>query len=167
MLTQRFGDKLAGKAVSLQAFTIHLNNSAALRRQVGAMYTGLIPSLMNKKEKVGCAPDDLRGGYVLGEVSADKSPLIAVIDLRIDDRPFHARAIGPAEVPPARKKTDQALKDQWNSRVGSVVQMALDRLGDQIGQQLFGEAVPAAPAEPVAEAGPAATPQPPVADGSK
>lgn len=140
MLQQRFGERLQGKAVELKAFTVHLNGAAAMRAQMAQMYTGLIPNLMNKREKVGCAPDDLQGGYTLGEVPAGTTPLVLVIDIEIDQQPFHARAIAPfaAQYPPRKRAGDDA-KRQWNDAVDSLARVLLTRLGDDIGERMFGD----------------------------
>lgn len=168
-LRRRFEERLDDKAISLQAFTVHLNNVAALRKQVGSMYTGLIPNLMNKQDKVGCAPDDIRGGYMSGEVPAGAVPLIVAIDMQIDGQLFHARAIAPFGAPyPPGKKADASARQGWNDAVATLVQEVLGQLADHIGQALFNEpglgkeplpagapppdSIPGAPAEAVEDA---------------
>jgi hypothetical protein len=133
-LAARANAALAGKQVVLGNFTVHVNNALAQRAQVGAMYTGVIPDLMNKREKVGCAPDDLQGGYTLGEVEG--APLVTVVDVLVDGREHHARCIvaSPLAYPPmervARKKPE--LLAQWNATVTAQLACALDKLADQI-----------------------------------
>jgi hypothetical protein len=133
-LAARANAALAGKQVVLSNFTVHVNNALAQRAQVGSMYTGLIPDLMNKREKVGCAPDDLQGGYTLGEVEG--APLVTVIDVTVDGREHHARCIvaAPPLSPPmerlARKKPEVVA--QWNATVTAQVGCALDKLAEQI-----------------------------------
>jgi hypothetical protein len=133
-LAARANAALAGKQVVLSNFTVHVNNALAQRAQVGSMYTGLIPDLMNKREKVGCAPDDLQGGYTLGEIEG--APLVTVVDVTVDGREHHARCIvaSPLAYPPmervARKKPE--LVAQWNATVTAQIGCALDKLADQI-----------------------------------
>ncbi len=137
MLGNRFGERLAGKRVSLRTFAVHLNNAAALRAMNARMYTGLIPSMMNKESTVGCASEDTRGGYALGEVPSGAVPLIVVIDLRIDDQTFRSRSIAPFRpLDSPAKKSDPAFQANWNMQVDAGVQVALSRLGDQIEEQL-------------------------------
>jgi hypothetical protein len=122
MLEKRFGARLEGKVVSLESFTVHRNSAGASRGQMGKMYTGLIPNLMNDREKIGCAPDDNRGGYTAGEVPEGASPLIAVIDMHVGERRFRTRAIVP-----------------WSTAVDAVVQVAMEQMGNDIGKALFDE----------------------------
>lgn len=140
MLDERFGNRLAGKVVSLEGFTVHLNNAAALRKQVGSMYSGLIPNLMNKREKVGCEGDDLRGGYELGEIEpAGAAPIVAAIQVKVGGDLFYARAITPATLAALpTKKASQELRDEWDRVVDSLARSALSQLGDKIDQQLLG-----------------------------
>lgn len=133
-LAARANAALAGKQVVLSNFTVHVNNAIAQRAQVGSMYSGVIPNLMNKREKVGCAPDDLQGGYTLGEVEG--APLVTVIDVMVDGREHHARCIvaSPLAFPPmahvARKRPEMAV--QWNAAATAQVACALDQLAGQI-----------------------------------
>src|SRR5688572_13945404 len=81
MLSRRFGERLAGKRVTLHGFSVHLNNSAKLRHSAaslpGAAIGVLVRDLTNDQKKVGCAREDLRGGYTVGETRSDLPPLIA------------------------------------------------------------------------------------------
>lgn len=147
MLGQRFGERLAGKRVSLQAFAIHVNRAAQIRAMNARMMTGLIPELMNNVNKLGCAPVDLRGGYVVDEVPSGTVPLIVVIDLKIDDEPFRARSIAPFRLGDTpMKRSDPEYRSRWNAEIDAAVQTALTALGDQVEQRLF---VPAASPSPV------------------
>lgn len=152
MLSQRFGDRLMGRTIKLNAFKLHLNNALGLREHVSAMYTGLIPSLMNKK-KVGCKPEDLFGGYTVGEVQPGIAPLIVAIELEVDGRRIYARAIDESEPFPPTKRADQAAKDRWNAKVAEVVESALVKLGDQVDMTLF--TAPVAPVEAAVTGAPA------------
>jgi hypothetical protein len=77
-LGKRFGARLASKEIILKGFSVHLNNSLALRNQMTQMYGGLVDSLFNKK-KVGCDAEDLLGGYTVGEVQPGMAPVIAAV----------------------------------------------------------------------------------------
>jgi hypothetical protein len=138
MLGQRFGERLAGKRVSLQAFAIHVNRAAQIRAVNARMMTGLISEMMNDVNKLACAPVDLRGGYVTSEVPPGAVPLIVVIDLRIDDEAFRARSIAPLQLGDTpMKRSDPEYWLRWNAEVDAAVQTALAALGDQIEQRLF------------------------------
>lgn len=133
MLVERFGDRLAGRRLELQALTVHINNAAMLRNMMGQMYTGLIPDLLNDRKKVGCAAEDIRGGYMLGEVEAGLSPLIVAVHLTIDGAPHRGRSIAVADTPyPRGKKATEAQRAEWNSQLESAIAAALADLGDRI-----------------------------------
>jgi hypothetical protein len=129
-LAARANAALAGKQVVLSNLTIHVNNAQGLRATVGNMYTGVIPDLMNKRDKVGCAHDDLRGGYTLGEV--DGAPLITVIDVTVDGQEHHARCIVPSPSGPPLKRHKPEIHAAWNKAASEQVGCALDMLAAQI-----------------------------------
>lgn len=130
-LAARANAKLAGRQVVLRNFTVHMNRAQGLRGHVGAMYSGAIPGVLNKQEIVGCAADDLRGGYVLGEVESD--PVVAVIDVSIDGVDHHARCLATAPVAYLPTKYDEPeMRGQWNAAVSTQVACALDKLAAQI-----------------------------------
>ncbi|MEH6415465.1 hypothetical protein [Pseudomonas sp. CGJS7] len=157
-LTERYGDRLAGRSVELTDFAVHLNSAAGYRAMQGRMITGLIPDLLNDKDKTGCSDDDTVGSYRVAEIGSSKAPIIVVVNLRIDGRPFHARAIAAYEAPgsgqglvmPPGKRAKADEQALWNRSVSAVVAQALARLGDAIDAGLFG-----APVAPAAPAGPA------------
>jgi hypothetical protein len=139
-LAARANAALASKQVVLSNFTVHVNGALAQRAQVGAANPSIIAGVMNKQyvkdpnDRVGCAPDDLQGGYTLDEVEG--APLVTVIDVMVDGREHHARCIvaSPMAYPPmervARKKPE--LVAQWNATVTAQVGCALDKLAGQI-----------------------------------
>ena len=147
MLASRFGDKLAGRTIVLSGFSVHLNNSLALRKGVSDMYgPGLVDTLLNKR-KVGCAPEDLLGGYTVGEVQPGMAPVVAAVEVEIDGKRYYGRGIAESAKPfPPKKKAPQAEKDAWNALVSRTVDGALVQLGDAIDQGLFGPPVAPAPA---------------------
>jgi len=143
-LATRFGDRLAGKQIMLEGFAVHLNNALALRNQMTSMYGGLVDTLMNKK-KVGCAAEDLTGGYTVGEVQPGMAPIIAAVSIQMDGKRYFGRGVAEAKVPaPPRKKAEQSAKDAWNATVAIAVAHALD---DLVAKLEAGMA-PAAIAEP-------------------
>lgn len=170
-LAERYGERLAGRTVELTDFAVHLNASAPYRAWQGRMITGLIPEKLNDEKKTGCADHDTIGSYRASEVGPRQAPIIVVINLRIDGRPFHARAIAAYEigdqpsgvVVPPRKNADPGERALWNRSVSAVVAKALAQLGESIDAGLFGAAAgPAtavpAPAPAPASAVPAPTP---------
>jgi len=133
MLMERFGDRLAGRKVSLVAATLHLNSARALRQGMDMAYGGLIADLMNKVDRVGCAEDDNRGGYRLGEVADPASPVIAAFEIRIDEQVLRGRGIAPyAYQYPPTKRAKPEDKARWNAAADLVVANALTQLGDRI-----------------------------------
>ena len=133
MLEQRFGDELAGRTIFLRGFSVHLNDSLALRKGVSNMYgPGLVDTLLNKR-KVGCAPEDLLGGYTVGEVPPGMAPVVAAVEIEIDGKRYYGRGIAESENPfPPKQKAPQAVKDAWNALVAKVVDAALLQLADRI-----------------------------------
>jgi hypothetical protein len=142
-LGERFGNNLAGRVVTLHGFSVHLNNSLGLREGVRTMYgPGLADKLLNKK-KVGCEPEDLLGGYTVGEVQPGMPPVVVAIDLDIDGQHFFARAVTESPKPyPPRKKAPQAEKDQWNAAVASALEAALANLCNQVEQGTSARSAP-------------------------
>jgi hypothetical protein len=144
MLGERFGDKLAGKAIILHGFSVNLNGSANLRQISDNVLCGsspcVIPHLMNNKDKIACAPEDMVGGYTLGEVSPIGPPLIAAVKVEIDGKIYYGRGITEwrESFPPKRKDSD-FIKMVWNNAVAKVVDDALTQLGNKLGQDMFGE----------------------------
>ncbi|QGW65914.1 hypothetical protein GOY17_13950 [Lysobacter soli] len=147
-LAARFGDRLAGKQITLDGFAVHLNNALALRNQMTSMYGGLVDTLMNKK-KVGCAAEDLSGGYTVGEVQPGMAPIIAAVSVHMDGKTYFGRGIVEAKVPaPPRKKAEQSAKDAWNASVAAAVAQALADLADKLEAGLAPGAVAEAPLTP-------------------
>jgi hypothetical protein len=97
-LERALGAELAGRSVSLQAYTVHLNRAARFRN--GASPVGLLGALadaaLNDRSVHGCGPDDLRGSYLSSEVTTSFSPLVVVMDVEVDGRPVHARHVESA-----------------------------------------------------------------------
>jgi hypothetical protein len=152
MLASRFGDELAGRTILLRGFSVHLNNSLALRKGVSDMYgPGLVDTLLNKR-KVGCAPEDLLGGYTVGEVQPGMAPVVAAVEIEIDGKRYFGRGIAESGRPfPPKKKAPQAEKDAWNAMVAKVVDAALLQLGDRLAAGLS-EGAGASPAPGAATA---------------
>ncbi|UJB20627.1 MULTISPECIES: hypothetical protein [Lysobacter] len=155
-LVERFADKLAGRSVELADFVVHLNTAAGYRAMQGRLVTGYLADKLNDQDKTGCADDDTLGSYRMSEIGSRKAPIIVVINLRIDGRPFHARAIAAYEatgsgqglvMPPGKKARDDE-RALWNRTVSAVVAQALARLGDAIDTGLFGAPAAPAPAQP-------------------
>jgi hypothetical protein len=96
---------LAGKTVTVRNYLVHVNTKQASREMfattmaasnMGAIGGGVAGAAMpsDKPGKViGCAKDDLLGGYVSNEIPSPASPIVTVIDLDIDGRAFHFRSI--------------------------------------------------------------------------
>ena len=106
-LEMELGSELAGKNVYLENYVIHLNRAAATRGMLKSTYgTGLITELMNDTRMVGCADDDLDGGYRVSELKTPYSPLIVVIDVTVDEKKYHSRWVQSAkeELPTKGKK---------------------------------------------------------------
>lgn len=139
MLASRFGDELAGRTILLRGFSVHLNNSLALRKGVSDMYgPGLVDALL-KRRKVGCAPEDLLGGYTVGEVQPGMAPVVAAVEIEVDGKRYFGRGIAESAEPfPPKKKAPQAEKDAWNAMVAEVVDAALSQLGDRLAAGLSG-----------------------------
>jgi hypothetical protein len=149
-LNRRFGERLSGRAVTLKNFTLHLNNVAVLRGQMGRMYPGIIPDMLNDQAKLGCAADDLRGGYLASEIGPEQVPVIVVVDVEVDGRRFHARTLLPQSAAlalppppnlPPKASAKPEVKAEWNRVVDAAVTKALAQLGDRIEQELFSAAV--------------------------
>lgn len=157
-LATKLNPLLSGRIVTLKNFTVHLNNVAGMRATMGQTYTGLIPDLMNNQAKVGCAPDDLRGGYVLGEVPADKVPLIVVIDIAVENRIFHARCLKPYPYAyPVKKNAAPEFKAGWNAAVSQATSCALESVIQQMNQAFSDSPIPAENKVDAAVAVPAVT----------
>ncbi len=158
-LSEKLPHELDGREVVLKNFTVHLNNAAGLRQDVGSMYSGLIPGLMNDRKKVGCAADDVRGGYVAGEVEQGKVPLIVAIDVWIDGQPVHARAIAPFDLAyPPMAKAKPEIREQWNVAADGAVTAALAQLVERVSQHLSSAPAPLVPAADPARGGTEVTP---------
>lgn len=150
MLTARFNESLRGRQVRLVDFTVHQNGSAATRKQMTATMGGLVDSLFNKHEVHGCAPDDLRGGYLLGELDVPgASPWVLTINLDVDGKRYHARhvqAVRVIEPPPAgtRRAERQMLARQGReAQLGEAVNNLLDKLATQLAADLQSPQAPA------------------------
>jgi hypothetical protein len=164
-LAARFGDRLAGRTLTLQAFVVHLNKSVGMRQSVSDMYGGLVEGAINKK-KVGCEPEDLIGGYTMGEVQPGMLPVVVAIQLEIDGHQFVGRAVTESPAPiPARQRDKPEVKAAWNAAVAKTVNGALANLGDKIEQGMFTAAASVAPAS-TASVAPAAATQTPAAAGA-
>jgi hypothetical protein len=139
MLAVRVNDKLAGRHVELRHFTIHVNAALPLRGMVANMstgYTGVLPDLikgaMNERHKVGCAPDDLRGGFDLEETDKP-TPLIVVVDVAVDGVDHHARCLQPSPyMSPPIAHAKPEMHATWNAAASAVVACAVDKLAAQI-----------------------------------
>ncbi len=139
-LIDHFGARLVGRKVVLDAFSVHFNNARRLRNNTAAMFSGVIPRMMNNVERIGCAPDDNRGGYRADEIDGDASAVIVAIDLHIDEQPFRGRGIAATDLPfPAIKRVEQSHKDRWNSAVQSAATSAINRLVDAIDGSLLSQ----------------------------
>ncbi|MCM2333074.1 MAG: hypothetical protein NDI82_03900 [Anaeromyxobacteraceae bacterium] len=114
-LDRALGAELAGRKVTLKAYTVHFNLSERLRGQVAASHSGLIPALMNDTSVHGCAADDLTGGFTGNERTTAGPPLIVVIDLEVDGKEVHARWF---ESSPTHEvvKTDSPEWHDWVSK---------------------------------------------------
>ena len=157
MLMARFAAPLAGKKVTLVNFTVHLND-ALYRRGLTHRMTGggAIEGLLNDQDVTGCAPDDLRGGYVASELQdRSLSPWVLVVDLEVDGRKIHVRHVQPAD-PRVNKvaefgKYKETLAMQQAARdadLGVAVAAVIDRLALRL-SELFAESAPATtPASP-------------------
>lgn len=90
-------------SIQIKNFTIHINSSRSLKGIVsGAGNDGLIADVMINDEKVGCSNDDLFGSYNLKEVpkefiNKNISPLIIVIDFKINEKFYHTRTVSFTE----------------------------------------------------------------------
>lgn len=146
-LMMRFADALRGRTVRLVNFTVHINDSVGLRR-LARMSTGYfefggvcLGGSPNRDVTVGCAADDLRGGFTLAELPLDaqaEAPWIVVVDIEIDGRPYHARHAGWSDpkrgvLKGANREETRALRRAGHdAEVARVVDAALDRLVDSI-----------------------------------
>jgi hypothetical protein len=140
LLAARLGDRLDGREVALLNLAVHVNGAVDARQGVmdsipkpdGQQSPGLLAEAMIDLGKVGCAPDDLRGGYVAGEVEST-SPLVLVLDVAIDGVEHHARCIRPWPVPgPPSRRSPAEDQQRWGSAVAETAACAADRLAEQV-----------------------------------
>ena len=113
---------LSGRTVTLRNYVVHINNKIASRNGAanmmamnigGAVGGGLAgaTSTSGKPGKViGCAADDLLGGYVSDEIPLTGSPIVTVIDLDIDGKPLHFRSI--SDTKPLDLRSISGTKDE-------------------------------------------------------
>jgi len=138
-LATHSNDVLRGKQVRLVNFTVHLNNASTARGSVRGAMGGAIEGLLNDRTVLGCAADDLRGGYVASEVPAGKTPWVVVIDLEVDGRPIHVRGVQASRLEEYNKargsnraETKAIRQRIWDEDVGGAIEQVLGRLVDQI-----------------------------------
>lgn len=117
------GRELNGKTIKLKNFTIHVNVSAQLKGTLSNMYGDLLTEALSGKKKVGCSRDDLFGGYTLGELTDNFPPIIAVIDIEIDNKTYHARALKSLE-----DNTWGTKNPKWDILVQDVIIKASEAL---------------------------------------
>ncbi|BCL76803.1 hypothetical protein JHS3_25390 [Jeongeupia sp. HS-3] len=95
------GDRLEGRKLTLQSYTVHLNNAVALKQQVGsfsAAYAGLLGgTLFMAMTEIGCSKEQVSGGwYTADEVSNAWPPVIAEATLSVDGVSYQSRAVATA-----------------------------------------------------------------------
>jgi len=144
MLSERFGDRLAGKTVQLRGFGLHLNQQSRVRQYpLGTLFL----------DHRACGKEDAFGSYAEDEVPDGTTPIIIAWDLMIDGQRFIGRAIGPSPRNlPIKPNSPQEEQDAWNAAVAPLAEAALKQLGDRIEQGL--SAQPAAAVAPPAETQP-------------
>ncbi|GHD64497.1 hypothetical protein [Jeongeupia chitinilytica] len=95
------GDRLEGRHLKLQSYTVHLNNAVMLKQQVGSFsgaYAGLLGSgLFMAMTEIGCSKDQVSGGwYTADEVSNAWPPVIAEATLSVDGASYRSRVVATA-----------------------------------------------------------------------
>ena len=137
MLAARANDALAGRAVELRNFTMHVNSQLQLTNMtmaaIRAQYGGGGGPVAPEHAIIGCAPDDLRGGFVIDEIDEEASPMILVVDVAVDGVAYHGRCIGPSPMfsPPLKSHKPEAHA-RWNASVAAGLGCVLDKLARQI-----------------------------------
>ena len=114
-LMARLSGPLEGRKVTLVNFTVHFND-VQFRRGATAQFAanhsplaGAVDALANDRTVLGCAPDDLRGGYVASELPAGfDTPWVLVVDVEVDGHRFHARHVAPAD-----PRINKVYADSW------------------------------------------------------
>jgi hypothetical protein len=140
LLALRLNDRLSGHTLELRNLVLHFNSAAASRATVAKAYSGALPNALNNVKTVGCAPDDLRGGYVANEVAEGLSPVILVIDVDLDGQRVHSRCVVGTELPapPRKGQKPEELHAKWNGVVDEAFRCGLDRLVTGLEQKLPG-----------------------------
>lgn len=136
MLAVRVNDELVGHHVELRNFTVHVNSSLPLRNltidYMRSKYGGGGGPVGPASGIVGCAADDLRGGFSVEEVDVP-SPLVVVIDLAVDGVGYHGRCIGPSPfIAPPLKRHKPERRATWNEAVTAGITCVIDKLADQV-----------------------------------
>jgi hypothetical protein len=93
-LSNELPENYQDKVVNLRNFTIHVNAFAQLTALPSVAYPNDDQTETSLLDVViGCSNDDLMGGYSLAEVDDLFPPLVAVADLEVDGKVYHARVI--------------------------------------------------------------------------
>lgn len=131
MLAARVNDRLVGHAVELRNFTVHVNSSLPLRNMTRTA-TGVGGGSVPAHAVIGCAEDDLRGGFVIDEIDVP-SPLIVVIDLAVDGVGYHGRCIGPSPgISPPLQRAKPEIHAAWDAAATAGITCVIDKLAGQI-----------------------------------
>lgn len=132
-LDKNIPEQLKNKSLHLKSFTIHVNSSAQLRGQVSKIYGGgILTDAIIQKKVVGCSKDDLSGGYTMGELTDHFPPLIAVIDLGIDKKIYHGRALISL-----KDNSHGEYNKEWDSLMQEVIIQASKNLVSAIKENRF------------------------------
>lgn len=144
-LMARLSGPLQGRRVALVNFTVHFNDVQFRRGATGRFagshspLAGTVDGLVNDKAVLGCAPDDLRGGYVASELPAGfDTPWVLVVDVDVDGRRFHARHVVPADPRINKIYADSwaETKVMWQAAREADLGPALDALFDKLAGQI-------------------------------
>ncbi|MEJ2407561.1 MAG: hypothetical protein P8171_25520 [Candidatus Thiodiazotropha sp.] len=123
-LSKRVGDKFESKTANVVNFVIHVNAAARLKGGLSKTYgDNFLADTIIQKEVIGCSNDDLYGGYSIGELTDEFSPLIAIVDLEIDGKVYHGRAVKSLE-----GKDWGPKNPKWDSLMQGVILQAGDDL---------------------------------------
>ena len=134
-LSNNLSTNIDNHTIRIKNFVIHVNARLSLRRDSSKALGGGIFSLIEnigRDETIGCSKDDLWGGYSFDEVSAELTqPLIAVIDVEVNNKIYHSRAL--IEL----KHWFTSGTSGWDSQMQEVIIHAASQLADSINADNF------------------------------
>jgi hypothetical protein len=122
------GDPWRGHTIEVRHYATYLNQKRALKNQVGAMYTGLIPYFLLKAGET-CKENEMHGGWYAGtEIQNLLSPLIVEMSISVDGHIHNQRSVYSPRVgidAKLRHQTDDTEVEQAMTKANRALLLAM------------------------------------------